>query len=82
MFELLHIKIAAYKKCSWPERDLQMMQQTDICALAPKKRNTNRDVVGGGEDRRVDVCRSNCGHWKTIIGYMETSHTVAKMFKC
>ena len=32
----------------------------------------------GGEDRRVGVCCSNCGHWKTIIGYMETSHAVAK----
>ena len=43
-----------------------------------KKRNTNTDVIGWGEDRRVGVCSSNCGHWKTIIGYMETSQVVAK----
>ena len=43
-----------------------------------KKENRNIDVSRWGEDGREGVCCSNCGHWKTIIGYMETSHVVAK----
>ena len=39
----------------------------------------NTDVSMWGEDGRDGVCCSNCGHWKTIIGYMETWHDVAKI---
>ena len=45
--------------------------------LLDQKANT--DVSMWGEDGRDGVCCSNCGHWKTIIGYMETWHDVAKI---
>ena len=53
-----------------------MLENRNISAL--KREIQIQMSLVGGEDRRVGVCSSNCGHWKTIIGYMETSHNVAK----
>ena len=58
------------------KREIQMLEYTHISAL--KREIQIQMSLVGGEDRRVGVCSSNCGHWKTIIGYMETSHNVAK----